>query len=592
MPPKVKKKDNQEDVSRQVVKCGLSGHLYYDQLLEEIDTLCVNISKISNRGSLIFEKLLHHCIENNKSLPDFKKDSTFVHCFTVGIKRFGLEDKLTELVYQKYFSKFPLPEQNKGDNQVITYAARKYKVNFFTYLVETFEQRQKKLISEFCKRNGLDKEQSFIIRYKINNWKTNKDTILSQISQEFITFQKKLLKIKDDEEVTKMWLKKNINILVNFNYECLKQFEKWNLKLFSLAPISSIRKNNIVIDSTVLYYLLKNNGLVGVNYDDFIENKDYYWGKTFNIKNLNNGEFAHYVETDGISLCVHFLKSGAQYDNNNLEEIPTLISESNRVISIDPGRTNLIYGVENNTDKTFKLTRRQYYHQSGMTKATKQSQKWNRKIEDILTKMSITSVKTTSEGNWNTFIKTYTKYYNKLWNHYTQNKWNRQRFGVYIKKNKCLDTFFASMRQNNEPKPIIAYGAAKFNPSNKNELSAPTTFLSKKCSKFYQIKMIDEYNTTKMCSNCGSKLESTFRMINGKCLEVRGLKWCSSTTCSKFVNRDHNAALNILKCFLGGKHRPHSLTRNPRLCGSTSQSRVTRKLFISGKTWHQGRMTI
>src|SRR6516165_12122692 len=106
MSSKVKEKDKTKEV-RQVIKCGLVKHLKHDQLLDEIDTLCVNISKISNRGSLIFEKLLHYCIENNKSLPDFKKDSTFVHCFTVGIKRFGLEDKLTELVYQKYFSKFP-----------------------------------------------------------------------------------------------------------------------------------------------------------------------------------------------------------------------------------------------------------------------------------------------------------------------------------------------------------------------------------------------------------------------------------------------------------------------------------------------------
>jgi hypothetical protein len=412
----------------------------------------------------------------------------------------------------------------------------------------------------------------------IKNSRLLSNTKIARLSEEFILAQRALL--KDDEQVTKMWLKKNIENLVYFNYGCLKQFEKWNLKLFSLAPITSIRKNFIVIDTTALYRLLKNNGLTGVNLENFMTNKDHYWDSTFNVKKLSNGQFAHYVETDGVSLCVHFLKSRAKKENNI--PIPT------RVISIDPGRTNLIYGVEKDTNKTFKLTRRQYYHEAGMTKAKKESQKWNKKIEKVLTEMSETSVKTVSGENWDTFITTYIKHYNTLWDHYTKNKWNRQRFGVYIKKNKCLDTFFASMRLKNEPKPIIAYGAAKFNPSNKNELSAPTTFLSKKCGKFYCTKMIDEFNTSKMCSNCGKKLDSTFRIVNGKCLEVRGLKWCSSTTCSKFVNRDQNAALNILKCFLAGNRRPHSLTRNPRLCGSSGQSRVTEKLLLSRKTWHHG----
>ena len=199
-----------------------------------------------------------------------------------------------------------------------------------------------------------------------------------------------------------------------------------------------------------------------------------------------------------------------------------------------------------------------------MTKAKKNAQKWDKKIEKVLTEMSKTTVKTTSEEKWNTHITTYIKNYEVLWNHYTKTKWNRQRFGVYIKKNKCLDTFFASMKQENEPKPFIAYGAAKFGPNGKGELSAPTTFLSKRCSNFYTVGFVDEYNTTKMCNCCGKELQSLYKEKDGKFLTVRGLKWCGSTTNSKLVNRDKNAALNILLCYLSGdKNRPQSLTRKP-----------------------------
>ncbi len=48
---------------------------------------------------------------------------------------------------------------------------------------------------------------------------------------------------------------------------------------------------------------------------------------------------------------------------------------------------------------------------------------------------------------------------------------------------------------------------------------------------------------------------------NGKLVAVRGLSWCRSTnTEDKFVNRDLNAAINILRCATLPK-RPESLTR-------------------------------
>ena len=43
--------------------------------------------------------------------------------------------------------------------------------------------------------------------------------------------------------------------------------------------------------------------------------------------------------------------------------------------------------------------------------------------------------------------------------------------------------------------------------------------------------------------------------------EIRGLRWCCSTKCRTFLNRDLNAALNILKCYKSGKERPNYLSR-------------------------------
>ncbi len=49
--------------------------------------------------------------------------------------------------------------------------------------------------------------------------------------------------------------------------------------------------------------------------------------------------------------------------------------------------------------------------------------------------------------------------------------------------------------------------------------------------------------------------------IDGK--YVRGLKECQSTNCPKFLNRDLNAALNILTCFEAGPdNRPECYKAN------------------------------
>lgn len=92
-----------------------------------------------------------------------------------------------------------------------------------------------------------------------------------------------------------------------------------------------------------------------------------------------------------------------------------------------------------------------------------------------------------------------------------------------------------------EKKPVIAFGAAKFNPNGKNELSAPTTFVSKTCARFFYTKMVDEYNTSKICPCCNSRIQKVIKKLeDGSIREVRGLRRCCSTVCSQvsFKNRD------------------------------------------------------
>ena len=143
----------------------------------------------------------------------------------------------------------------------------------------------------------------------------------------------------------------------------------------------------------------------------------------------------------------------------------------------------------------------------------------------------------------------------------------------YLSVHVCIKTELDIKRNmNGEVKPVIAYGAAKFNPTSKNELSAPTTYVSKRCAKHFPTIFVDEYNTTKVCHCCDERLCPVMKDAR----EVRGLRWCCSTKCRTFLNRDMNAALNILRCFRSGTNRPYSLARNS---GIVSKPAKAMKLY-------------
>jgi hypothetical protein len=108
----------------------------------------------------------------------------------------------------------------------------------------------------------------------------------------------------------------------------------------------------------------------------------------------------------------------------------------------------------------------------------------------------------------------------------------------------------------------------------------------KRCARFFpRTALVDEYCTSKMCCDCGCKLlEVVDKRPRGaaqitaspaapptaaapqsdppaapppppsvrstSCASrVRGLRWCSSTSCRKFVSRDAAAARNILRAW-------------------------------------------
>jgi len=163
-------------------------------------------------------------------------------------------------------------------------------------------------------------------------------------------------------------------------------------------------------------------------------------------------------------------------------------------------RVNIQFGVDSD-GKEYKLTRKQYYQQSGMIKNKKKVEKWNLKNKAVLEELSKNSPKTDNLSN---YLEVVSENYDTLWNNQKSLKWSRERMHLWIGKNRTLDRFYASMGKN----LTVAYGSAKFAPTGPGELAVPTTDAFKRCSKHFKIKLIDEFRTSKMCSCCGEESQS------------------------------------------------------------------------------------
>ena len=146
-----------------------------------------------------------------------------------------------------------------------------------------------------------------------------------------------------------------------------------------------------------------------------------------------------------------------------------------------------------------------------------------------------------------------------MWKQYTNKRWRQQKFRLYGGKKRVFAKFFNKI--GIDKNTVFAYGAAKFAPGGKKELSVPTTTAYRECAFRAIVIMTDEFRTSKAYWKTGEILKTVAtRRKNGTLKTVRGLLWCGSTNCG-FINRDKNAAINILRCATLPK-RPTILNRS------------------------------
>jgi hypothetical protein len=564
-PDLVLKATQQEDSKPRVIKKSLAGTLRTPQLYPVIEKWVSEHSKNMNRASLVFNRYLIHYLSNGLELPNFNGEAKevnkfFNHCFKTGLRKseFGFQT-----IWDTYFSEFPVHKPREGDFQTLTWAVKTYVTVFNNSLEFNFESRQKRYIRHWLETNNLDKSWIHSIRCAVNGW--NCRTEPPSEARDFILSQRQILN-PPEKGIDQNWLKKHRNSILQYFWVILEFLEPIETaRKFNLAPIHTLSSHFLLIDPTILFYMSREAGILpkDVSEKKFRLQKEDYFRRIFKFKESERYKFNYHIKTDGVSVCFEY-----QIPNLKTPEVSKdePIQSYERTIGIDPGRSNIIFGVEKTPEglQTYRLTRKEYYCASGMTKRNKQASKWQEEIRGEEEIFSQFSPKTTNARQWDSFLRNYISVYDRLWEVKTGKKWARARFRVFGLKKKTLDRFFK--RMEGSVKPIILYGSAKFNPNGRNEISAPTTSIYKTCQKRFKVELVDEFRTTRVCENCDKALSPVLVHSKklGKYKEIRGLRRCGSSECSQtsYKNRDLNAALNILRCH-SIFPRPQILSREP-----------------------------
>lgn len=509
-------------------------------------------------------------------IPGEMFTQTFVRQLMLGTEKTILPNQ-TVLTYHQAHPQLLLPGHRfLGDRNIYSAGAIKYLTNLKVGLREQIDGRIKVAVKRVSQLSGLSKEECRIMRYRINGWKLPPrfGTCLPQpeAAEEAIRLHRRMLGLGTGQRIDDKWLQADASLphLLRYYAFLNATYMFHDLKLFDVVPVCKIKAHYIQIDTSVLYGIMKDAGAIGkrVSASNFGALRDVFWAEAFSLRRIKPGgsEFGFSVVTDGISLCSSFQKAlavdaRAQTDAKasapaRTRAAATTASEyksdkDDVVVGNDPGRINIYFmaGVQAGVTKVAKLTRKQYYTESGINRARAQTQLWTRGVQGHLDAMSGVSTKGISQTAHEWFLHELLIHRDALWSEYLKPRWARQRLSLYGGKQRVFANFFNRLtRLFAGGRLVVAFGNGKFASGGAGEQSVPTTRAYKECASRVVTYTVNEFRTSKVDYRDDSVLQK-IALRDSRGFPLRGLLF--NTERDDFVSRDLNAALNIRRCLVG-----------------------------------------
>jgi hypothetical protein len=535
---------------------------------------------------------------SNEEIPELTEELIGYFIRAIGFKAKG-GTKLKNIEFQNeldilYLSEFKILINREKFNLV----NKKYLLAYLTIQIHTsfYNNLKEHFITRF--RNFIN--QTFPI--PINN---KKDKQISNHIKKCLLLDK-IGEVPENLKGYFKWIKKIFlpdTYIKNYGYDVKVAPHKYmyytikmsdylekldNIKLFQSIPLrTQIIPKYITLDACCILNLLN---IPTTNYLKKYplsnsENRLEIFGMLFKldkkVMNMKNYEFKT-IQTDGVGVSIIFQTIGSKWGKKktieklddpyitDLSNEDLLICKNKKLISVDPGKSNLVYLLDENKNKlryTSSQRRKESYNKKYNNIIA--SKKFKDNIIENETILSLYNSKTVNYENYKKYIIAKTELNNSVKLFYQEIKLRKFKWRTWIYKRKSEDKFLQRIKDTYGDNLLLCYGDWSEEQSMKFIMPTKGIGLRRLISKKFKTVLIDEFKTSKLCSKCFKELKhhtkenkKIHRLL--KCINCNKSDSSESETFT-FINRDINACVNILnisKSWINKKIRPEVFKRN------------------------------
>jgi transposase len=461
------------------------------------------------------------------------------------------------------------------------------------------EEKQKELANQFCrqlrkiKTDILETTTEYKSDIKYHNWiKEIKKTITPN---------------KDKYQKDNLYydLQCNPQDYLPCMIRMMKEVEKDKVMIYNVFPMrNDIIMKSIKLDTTTLVHLLftqkqgnKTDYLLEGNLKKY-ENEiwEFFFRTERQCFKKPKYTFHHMIETDGVSCSILMLRNdliGKRIPNikvgsNSEQYIDELTDYTNiknkKIVAYDPGKSDLIYCVDNDTKEAteFRYTQDSRRKECKIKKYAKiilelKKEKIDGKtIIEYETELSKLNRKTLTIKDFKEYIKHKSEINNKLYKFYEKYIFRKLKLNGYMNRKNNEQKMINNFKKIfGKPEDVIICGG-DFEQKQHMKYKEPTKGIGMRKlfrQNNYKVYLVDEFRTSCMCSICKTEIGRCEKIQirknpkpykSGNIL-VHGLISCKN--CFNVWNRDVNGATNIYriaKNAINGLERPKYLCREKK----------------------------
>ncbi|KAJ9516296.1 hypothetical protein QJQ45_001081 [Haematococcus lacustris] len=240
-----------------------------------------------------------------------------------------------------------------------------------------------------------------------------------------------------------------------------------------MLPIVGVRARHFVIDDRVLRGLLADLGQDTLTRARFEADSLPHWQRFIQYSQLQNSgwDFARRVETDGVSISVHFVRSQAVHEAVELPFIGRELTATSDyspathiAVGVDPGVTQAIKAAHAQRDLVtgqvvrqweWELTKGQLKHDSGLTKAKQDTARWSAAIRPQLQQLAAATQAGTTLDGLHAHILVRKATWDAQWEENLKPRWRRQRLALHHAQERVIEGFCKKQpsRPSADPRP-------------------------------------------------------------------------------------------------------------------------------------------